>query len=64
VRKIAVYVPKDYVQGSEAPFIVGADGPDRLLISALDGLIAEHKLPPIVAISIQNGGNDAQGSER
>ena len=27
-------------------------------------LIAEHKLPPIVAISIQNGGSDAQGSER
>src|SRR5580700_5745017 len=64
VRKIAVYVPKNYVPGSEAPFIVGADGPDRLLIAALDGLIAEHKLPPIVAISIQNGGNDAQGSER
>jgi enterochelin esterase family protein len=64
MRKVAVYVPKNYVPGSEAPFIVGADGPDRLLISALDGLIAEHKLPPIVAISIQNGGNDAQGSER
>ena len=27
-------------------------------------LIAEHKLPPIVAISIGNGGGDAQGSER
>jgi enterochelin esterase-like enzyme len=64
VRKVAVYVPNGYVPGTEAPFIVGADGPDRLLFAALDGLIAEHKLPPIVAISIQNGGNDAQGSER
>ncbi|MDR3474010.1 MAG: alpha/beta hydrolase-fold protein, partial [Devosia sp.] len=64
VRKVAVYVPKGYVPGTEAPFIVGADGPDRLLIAALDGLIAEHKLPPIVAISIGNGGGDAQGSER
>jgi enterochelin esterase-like enzyme len=63
-RKVAVYVPKGYVRGTEVPFIVGADGPDRLLFAALDGLIAEHKLPPIVAISIQNGGSDAQGSER
>jgi len=63
-RKVAVYVPKSYVPGSEAPFIVGADGPDRLLFAALDALIAEHKLPPIVAVSIANGGGDAQGSER
>ena len=63
-RKVAVYVPKGYVSGKEMPFIVGADGPDRLLFAALDALIAEHKLPPIVAISIQNGGSDAQGSER
>jgi len=63
-RKVAVYVPKQYIPGTTAPFIVGADGPDRLLFSALDGLIAERKLPPIVAISIGNGGGDAQGSER
>jgi enterochelin esterase-like enzyme len=64
VRKVAVYVPKNYVAGSEAPFIVGADGPDRQLFAALDALIAGHKLPPIVAISIGNGGGDSQGSER
>ncbi|MFZ0733676.1 MAG: alpha/beta hydrolase-fold protein [Candidatus Sulfotelmatobacter sp.] len=63
-RKVAVYVPKQYVAGSVAPFIVGADGPDRLLFSALDGLIAEHKVPVMIAISIGNGGGDAQGSER
>jgi hypothetical protein len=63
-RKVAVYVPKDYKPGTEAPFIVGADGPDRLLFQSLDALIAAHKLPPIVAISIGNGGGDAQGSER
>jgi enterochelin esterase-like enzyme len=63
-RKVAVYVPKTYVPGTAAPFIVGADGPDRLLIAALDGLISENKLPPIVAISIGNGSGDAQGSER
>ena len=63
-RKVAVYVPKGYVAGSEAPFIVGADGPDQLLFATLDGLIAEGKLPPIVAVSIGNGGGDSQGSER
>ena len=63
-RKVAVYVPKSYVAGTAAPFIVGADGPDRLLFTALDGLITEHKLPPIIGISIGNGGGDAQGSER
>ncbi len=63
-RKAAVYVPKQYVRGSVAPFIVGTDGPDRLLFSALDTLIAQQKVPVMIAISIGNGGGDAQGSER
>jgi iron(III)-enterobactin esterase len=63
-RRVAVYVPKQYVAGKVAPFIVGADGPDPMLFTALDNLIAEHKLPVMIAISISNGGGDAQGSER
>ena len=63
-RKVAVFIPRQHVPGREAPFIVGADGPDRLLFSALDGLVAERKVPPMIAISIGNGGGDAQGSER
>jgi iron(III)-enterobactin esterase len=63
-RKVAVYVPKQYVPGSIAPFIVGADGPDRLLFSVLNTVIAQHKVPVMVAISIGNGSGDAQGSER
>jgi hypothetical protein len=63
-RKVTVYVPKEYVPGSVAPFIVGADGPDGLLFSALDALIAQHKVPVMIAVSIGNGGGDAQGSER
>jgi len=63
-RRVAVYVPKQYVPGTVAPFIVGADGPDRLLFAALDKLIAEKKVPVMVGISIGNGGGDAQGSER
>ncbi|MGA7342657.1 MAG: alpha/beta hydrolase-fold protein, partial [Terracidiphilus sp.] len=63
-RQVAVYVPRQYVPGTAAPFIVGADGPDRLLFTVLDNLIAEHKVPAMVAISIGNGSGDAQGSER
>ena len=64
VRRVAVYVPKEYVPGTVAPFLVGADGPDRDLFTALDNLIGQHKVPVMVAISISNGGGDAQGSER
>ena len=63
-RRVAVYVPKQYVPGKAAPFIVGADGPDRGLFTALDNLIAEHRVPVMIAISIGNGSGDAQGSER
>ena len=63
-RKVAVYVPKQYVPGAEAPFIVGADGPDHMLFTALDSMIPAHKLPVMIAISIANGTGDAQGSER
>ena len=38
-----MYVPKQYVPGTAAPFIVGADGPDRLLFTALDNLIAQKQ---------------------
>jgi enterochelin esterase-like enzyme len=63
-RHVAVYVPKQYVPGTAAPFIVGADGIDRGLFTTLDNLIAQHRVPVMVAISIGNGGGDAQGSER
>jgi len=63
-RQITVYVPKQYVPGTAAPFIVGADGPDKALFTALDNLIAQHRVPVMIAISLNNGGGDAQGSER
>jgi enterochelin esterase family protein len=63
-RRVAVYVPKQYVPGTAAPFIVGADGPDRMLFTALDSLITAHKLPVMIGISIGNGSGDAQGSQR
>jgi enterochelin esterase family protein len=63
-RRVAVYVPKQYIAGSVAPFIIGSDGPDRPLFAALDNLIAQHRVPVMIAISISNGSGDAQGSER
>jgi iron(III)-enterobactin esterase len=63
-RRVAVYIPQQYVPGSEAPFIVGADGPDPLLFTALDNLIAQKRVPVMIAISIGNGSGDAQGSQR
>ncbi|MGH2563478.1 MAG: alpha/beta hydrolase [Ginsengibacter sp.] len=63
-RHVEVYVPKQYVPGTAAPFIVGADGPDHGLFTALNNLIAEGKVPVMIAISIGNGSGDAQGSER
>ena len=63
-RRVAVYVPKQYVPGTAAPFIVGADGPDKALFMALDNLIAQKRVPVMIAISIGNGSGDAQGSQR
>lgn len=63
-RQVVVYVPKQYIAGTIAPFIIGTDGPDDLLFTVLNNLIAEGKVPPMIAISIGNGGGDAQGSQR
>jgi len=50
-RRVSVYVPKQYVPGTLAPFIVGADGPDPLLFTTLDNLIADKKVPAMIGIS-------------
>ena len=63
-RRVAVYIPKQYVAGTAAPLMVGADGPDQLLFTALDNLIAQKRVPAMIAVSIGNGSGDAQGSQR
>jgi enterochelin esterase family protein len=68
-RAITVYVPARYKHGTKAPLIVVNDGPqlgdpDMLLPHVLDNLIYEHRVPAMIAVMIQNGGGDAQGSER
>src|SRR5882757_5140532 len=66
-RTIDVYVPAQYVRGAEAPFIVVGDGGSNAYkdpATTLDNLIAERRVPPMIAIQVGNGGQDAQGSQR
>ncbi len=63
-RRVQVYVPQQYVPGTAAPFIVVQDGGEPNLTTVLDNLIAQHRVPAMIAIMIANGGGDAQGSER
>ena len=60
--------PAQYKHGHEGTVHRHArrTGPDsRLLLPhVLDNLIAQKRVPAMIAISIQNGGGDAQGSER
>src|SRR5262245_9289878 len=63
-RKVAVFVPSQYVPDTAAPFVVGADGPDPLLFTTLATLIAKKRIPVMIGIAVGNGGGDAQGSQR
>lgn len=65
-REVFVYIPAGYRPGSEAPLLVVQDGRDYAarVAAALDSLIAERRVPAMVAVMIQSGGGDAQGSER
>jgi len=65
-RKIGVYIPAQYKEGTEAPFMVVHDGPGQAngFKTILDNLIHQKRIPPIILIAIANGGGDAQGHER
>lgn len=69
-RKIFVYVPVAYKDGTKAPILVTLDGPSHmnLVRNALDNLTISkdpnRKLPPFILIAVENGGNDGKGSER
>ena len=70
MRKIYVYVPAAYKDGTKAPILVTLDGPGRLNLirNALDNLTIStdpaRKLPAFIAIGVQNGGSDSKGSQR
>ncbi len=69
-RKITVYVPAAYQDGTKAPILVMHDGPSNLNLvrNALDNLTiskeADRRLPAFIAISVENGGDDGKGSQR
>ncbi len=65
-REVFVYIPASYPPGTAAPLLVVQDGRDYAarLAAALDSLIAAHKVPAMIAVMIQSGGGDAQGSQR
>lgn len=68
-RAITVYVPAQYRKGDKAALLVTHDGPkmgepDQTLPRVLDNLIAAKRVPVQIAVMIQNGGGDAQGSQR
>ncbi|AOJ36298.1 hypothetical protein WJ16_27125 [Burkholderia metallica] len=76
-RVVQVYVPRAARGQAPLPFIVSGDGTpgstagnlptqpiEPVLFPTLDNLIRERRVPPMVAITVENGGQDAQGSER
>ncbi len=69
-RKISVYIPVAYRDGTPAPLLIIHDGPGQLHLvrAALDNLTlskdAKRQLPAFIAIAVENGGNDGKNSER
>ena len=66
-RQVTVYIPSQYVPGTAAPVIVSCDAygaRNNQLPTVLDNMIADKRLPAMIAVMIANGGGDAQGSER
>jgi enterochelin esterase-like enzyme len=65
-RDVRLYVPKQYVDGTSAPFMVVQDGDGYVtdVQNSLDNLIAAKKVPIMLAVLVNNGGGDGQDSER
>ncbi len=65
-RQVFVYVPEQYKPGTAAPLLVVHDGASyaKRLKPILDNLIAEKRIPPLVAVMIHHGGGDGKRSER
>lgn len=69
-RKISVYIPDAYQNGSKAPVLIIHDGPGQLNLvrNALDNLTISRKpdrrLPAFIAVAVENGGNDGKNSQR
>jgi hypothetical protein len=70
MRRVYVYVPAAYKDGTKAPILIIHDGPGQLNLvrNALDNLTISRnpnrKVPVFIAIAVENGGNDGKKSER
>jgi enterochelin esterase-like enzyme len=66
-RSVTVYIPSQYVPGTPAPLLLTHDemgSRNNQLATILDNLIADHRVPVMVAVMVAHGGGDARGSER
>jgi iron(III)-enterobactin esterase len=67
-RQIRVFVPQQYVDGTESPFMVSSDGFYAGLQTVVQNLADDptptHHVPPLVIIGIQNGPDVHPDSER
>ena len=56
-RDVWVYVPAGYVEGAEAPLLVVQDGNNYhdVVTRTLDNLIAQHRVPAMVAVMVKPG---------
>jgi enterochelin esterase-like enzyme len=66
-REVTVYIPSQYVPGTPAALLLTHDAMGAArnqLATILDNMIADHRLPVMVAVMVPHGGGDARGSER
>jgi iron(III)-enterobactin esterase len=67
-RQIKVFVPQQYVDGTESPFMVSSDGfyggLQTVVQNLADDPSPDHRVPPLVIIGIQNGPDVHPNSER
>jgi len=69
-RRIFVYIPAAYRDGTPAPVLIVHDGPGPLPLirNALDNLTAgpesTRRLPAFVVVAVENGGSDSKNSQR
>jgi enterochelin esterase-like enzyme len=69
-RRIFVYIPAAYQDGTAAPVLVVHDGPGPLSLirNAFDNLTSasdpSRRLPACVVLAVENGGSDSKNSQR
>ncbi len=66
-RAVTVYIPSQYEPGTPAALLVSHDAMgarNNQLPTILDNMIADKRLPLMIAVMVTHGGGDGRGSER